>query len=53
MKEKKKILPNGLHTIRDVLIGQNHQEDYLIGHQHTPQQVILPSGSYTKDFLES
>ena len=24
-----------------------------MGHQHTPQQIILPNGSFTKDFLVS
>ena len=24
-----------------------------MGHQHSPQQVILPCGSFTKDFLVS
>ena len=79
MKEKKKIFPSGLHTIKNFLIGQNHhqssltsyifpsrlhtikdffvsrndKEGSLMGHQHTPQQIILPNGSFTKDFLVS
>ena len=77
MKEKKNIFPNGLHTIKDFLVSQNHHQnsfasyffpsglhtikDFLVGrnyqegsptgHQYTPQQVILPNGSFTKDFL--
>ena len=53
MKGKKRIFPNGLHTIRDFPVGQNYKEGFLVGHQHTPQWVILPNVSYTKDFLVS
>ena len=50
MKEKKTIFPNGLHTIKDFLEGQKHQDGSPVGHQHTSQQVILPNRWHTKYF---
>ena len=78
IKEKKKIFPSELHTIKDFLVSQNHHQTpkwvifphwttpyqglpcrsklprmLPVGHQHTPQRVILPSGSFTKQILLS
>ena len=43
------LITSTLHTIKDFLVGQNYQKGSM-GHQYTPQRIILPSESFTKDF---
>ena len=51
-KKRRKLFPSRSHT-KDFLIGRNYQEGSPVGHQYTPQQVSLPSGSFAKDFFIS
>ena len=53
MKEKKKSFPSEPYNIKDFLVGQNHQEDYPVGHQYIHQQSYFPSRSQIIDFLVS